>query len=111
MALEGAVVLGALFSHLSSHNQIPVFANAFQEIRESRVKAVKVVDVMNSAITRLPPGFERDRRNENMSRPPIEWDDAALQLEYDRISGIFSYEPQDAADVSRQVSQSSQCLQ
>ncbi len=101
MALEGAVVLGALFSHLNSFNQIPVFANAFQEIRESRVKAVKAVDVTNAKLCHLPPGSERDKRNENMSLLPEEWDDGALQRQYERIASIFSYESQDAADVSK----------
>ncbi|PSR83324.1 hypothetical protein PHLCEN_2v5761 [Hermanssonia centrifuga] len=102
MALEGAVVFGALFSHLNSFNQIPLFANAFQEIRESREKAVKAVDIINAKLTQLPPGFERDRRNESMSLPPGGWEDGAIQQLYERIAGIYSYEPQDAVDYTWQ---------
>ena len=44
MAAEDAVVLGSLFSHLSTLDQIPSFLNAYQELRQKRCELVNMGD-------------------------------------------------------------------
>ncbi|THG94300.1 hypothetical protein EW026_g7146 [Hermanssonia centrifuga] len=98
MALEDAVVFSTLFSHLKSWNQVGSFVSAYQEIREARTKAVNTVDVSNAELVRMPPGPDRDRRNESMRRARREWDDDALQWEFEGVAALFAYEAQDAAE-------------
>ncbi len=99
MALEDAVVFSTLFSHLKSWDQVGSFVSAYQEIREARTKAVNTVDVSNAELVRMPPGPDRDRRNESMRRARGEWDDGALQREFEGVAALFAYEAQDAAEV------------
>ncbi|PSR82689.1 hypothetical protein PHLCEN_2v5976 [Hermanssonia centrifuga] len=98
MALEDAVVFSTLFSHLKSWDQVGSFVSAYQEIRETRTKAVNTVDVSNAELVRMPPGPNRDRRNESMRRARREWDDDALRREFEGVAALFAYEAQDAAE-------------
>ncbi|TFY51204.1 hypothetical protein EVG20_g11113, partial [Dentipellis fragilis] len=47
MSLEDASVLGKLFSHLISHDQIESFLVAFQELRQERAKKNRIMDMAN----------------------------------------------------------------
>lgn len=100
MVVEDAVVLGTLFSHLESMDQVPQFLNAYQELREERCKTVREEDVSNAALMRLPPGPDRDMRNATMTAPAT--DDQAdlgvLKRELDAFAAIFCYEAADAAE-------------
>lgn len=98
MALEDAAVFAALFSRLRREDQISAFVSAFQEIREARVVEVRRMDVSNAALVRMPPGPERDQRDESLRHARGEWDDGLLQREFEGVAALFGYEALDAAD-------------
>jgi salicylate hydroxylase len=100
MALEDAAVFGTLFSRLSTEDQIGAFISAYQEIREDRTRVVNNVDISNAALVRLPPGPERDERDKSIRQSRKDWDDGALQQEFEGVAAMFAYEAVDAADVS-----------
>ncbi|PSR80361.1 hypothetical protein PHLCEN_2v6746 [Hermanssonia centrifuga] len=97
MALEDAVVFGTLFQHLSSWEQVPVFLNAYREIRFDRTTAVNDMDVSNAAFVRLPPGPEKDARNADIRLARDEWDDGSLKEQFEGLANLFCYEAEDAA--------------
>lgn len=100
MAIEDAVVLGTLFSHLSSWAQVPAFLNAYQEIRQKRTAAVLDTDVSNIVMVQLPPGPERDARNAQLRLARDEWgDDGLLKQEFESLAQLFGYDAEDAAQV------------
>lgn len=99
MAIEDAEVFGTLFARLSREEQIQTFSNAFQEIREERTADIRLSDVSSAAWVRLPPGPERNRRDEMIRDAPHEWDDEALQREFEDIAPLFCYDATDAVDV------------
>ncbi|KAI0091408.1 FAD/NAD-P-binding domain-containing protein [Irpex rosettiformis] len=97
MAIEDAVVLGKLFSFLSSPAQIPNFLHAFEEIRQQRVKDVRIREASNAAFVRMPPGPEQDARNTHFRMARGEWDDGALKTEFEGLAVLFGYDAYDAA--------------
>lgn len=101
MALEDAAVLGTIFARLKKEEQIGAFVNAFQEIREDRTQVVNNVDVSNAILVRLPPGPERDARDASIRQSRKDWDEGALQREFEGVAALFAYEAPDAAMVSR----------
>lgn len=103
MALEDAVVLGTLFSHLSSWDQVSTFLNAYQEIRQERTTFVNNMDISNAAFVRLPPGPQCDARNANISLAVDDWNDEAIRREFEGLVGLFGYEAEDAAHVGTTV--------
>ncbi|TFK82560.1 FAD/NAD(P)-binding domain-containing protein [Polyporus arcularius HHB13444] len=64
MATGDSAVLGRLFSHLHSREQIPKFLNAVQEIREGRVQRVIRAATSNVFAVNLPPGLAATRDRE-----------------------------------------------
>ena len=56
MAVEDAVVLGSLFSHLRMMDQIPSFLDAYQELRQRRCDLVKLADIGNAQMVSMPDG-------------------------------------------------------
>ena len=104
MAIEDAVVLGKLFSFLSSYEQIPNFLHAFEEIRQERVKKVKIREESNAAFVRMPPGPAQDARNSHFRMARNEWDDGALKSEFEGLAELFGYDAYDAAAVSDVIS-------
>lgn len=99
--MEDAVVIGKLFSHLTSLDQIPSFLHAFEEIRQARVAHVKIREASNAAFVRMPPGPEQDRRNADLRLARQEWDDGALKTEFEGLAELFGYDAYDAAEVHR----------
>ena len=99
MSLEDAVVLGELFRHLSSEEQIPTFLYAYEELRMERTKQVKERDVSNAVYLRLPPGRARDERNASVRHGRDEWDDGSLKTEFEGLAMLFAYDAYDAAAV------------
>ncbi|KAI0091564.1 FAD/NAD-P-binding domain-containing protein [Irpex rosettiformis] len=97
MALEDAVVLGELFRHLSSVDQIPTFLYAYEELRMERTKQVKIRDVSNAVFLRLPPGPAREERNASVRHARDEWDDGSLKTEFEGLAMLFAYDAYDAA--------------
>lgn len=98
MALEDAAVFAALFSRLRREDQIGAFVSAYQEIRENRTVEVRRMDVSNAALVRMPPGPERDQRDESIRHARGEWDEGLLQKEFEGVAALFGYEALDAAD-------------
>ncbi|KAI0090695.1 FAD/NAD-P-binding domain-containing protein [Irpex rosettiformis] len=96
--LEDAVVLGTLFSQLSSPQQISTVLHAFHEIRETRCRNLVNTEITNATLTMLPPGPERDARDKALASANVGWDDeSAARIEYDRLAEMFGYEAEDAA--------------
>lgn len=100
--IEDAVVLGALFSHLSGAQQIKTLLNAYQEIRQTRCKELVQIDSSNISLLLLPPGPEQDARNvalAQMEQQPEQDSDSAAMKELDGLIKTFGYEAEDAAEV------------
>ncbi|KAI0741982.1 FAD/NAD(P)-binding domain-containing protein [Daedaleopsis nitida] len=99
MAVEDAVVLGALFSHLRTMDQVPSFLSAYQELRQRRTALVTAADLANAQLVVLPAGPDADARDANMHRRQDEWDDeGVLKAQFDEIREIFGYDAGDAAE-------------
>jgi salicylate hydroxylase len=99
MAMEDTVVIGKLFSHLTSYDQIPHFLHAYQEIRHARVKQIRIREASNAGFVRMPPGPEQDARNADLRLARTEWDDGALKTEFEGLADLFGYDAYDAAEV------------
>lgn len=79
MAMEDAAVLGRLFSHLSSKQQIPSFLHALQEIREPRCIKVSMIDWENIFYMCMTPAEGREQRDET------------FRAKTSRGEGVFDY--------------------
>ncbi|TBU22985.1 FAD/NAD(P)-binding domain-containing protein [Dichomitus squalens] len=105
MSIGDAAVLGKLFSHLHRKEQIPIFLNAVQEIREPRVQSVLKASLGNIFAVSLPPGIAEQRDRELRERAEQEVRNlgrAGTQTTSEEmimaIEGIFAYDPEDSAD-------------
>ncbi|KAI0741980.1 FAD/NAD(P)-binding domain-containing protein [Daedaleopsis nitida] len=98
MAVEDAVVLGSLFSHLRTTSQIPSFLCAYQELRERRCDLVKLADIGNAQMVAMPAGPAADARDEDMRHAIAEWDEGTLKAQFEEIAEIFCYDAGDAAE-------------
>ncbi|KAI0332765.1 FAD/NAD-P-binding domain-containing protein [Cubamyces sp. BRFM 1775] len=98
MAVEDAVVLGSLFSHLRTLDQIPSFTSAYQELRERRCELVKLADIANAQMVAMPDGPHAQARDEDMRRRKDEWDEGTLKAQFEEIAEIFLYDAGDAAE-------------
>lgn len=92
------MVFGSLFSHLTSMEQIPIFINAYQELRRPRCNFLRQAEFDNVWLMSLPAGPEARARDENVRRTNEEWHDGMLKEQYDEFSGIFGYDAGDAAE-------------
>ncbi|KAI0821440.1 FAD/NAD(P)-binding domain-containing protein [Irpex lacteus] len=96
--IEDAVVLGMLFTHLSSERQIATLLNAYQEIREDRCRNLVNIDTSNAGLMMLPPGPAREARDKMLSAPKDVWEeDSETRKEFDGLAELFGYEAEDAA--------------
>ncbi|KAL1945044.1 hypothetical protein VTO73DRAFT_2671 [Trametes versicolor] len=98
MAIEDAVVLGSLFSHLRTFDQIGSFTSAYQELRQRRCELVKLADIANAQMVSMPDGPNADARDEDMRRRKDEWDEGTLKAQFEEIAEIFLYDAGDAAE-------------
>ncbi len=98
MAIEDAVVLGSLFSHLRTLDQIGSFTSAYQELRQRRCELVKLADIANAQMVAMPDGPQADARDEDMRRRKDEWDEGTLKAQFEEIAEIFLYDAGDAAE-------------
>ncbi|RPD64462.1 FAD/NAD(P)-binding domain-containing protein [Lentinus tigrinus ALCF2SS1-7] len=98
MAIEDAVVLGSLFSHLRTLDQVPSFLSAYQELRERRCDLVKLGDIKNGKLAAMPNGPAADARDELMRHRVDEWDEGMMKAQFDEIAEIFLYDAGDAAE-------------
>ena len=104
MAIEDGAVLARLFSHLSEERQIGSFLNAFQELRQERVKAVRQGEF--HSVMYMTAGDEvAQARDENMRRKAAagknvldgDGDGDAAQI-WEEYRVIFGYDCEDEAD-------------
>ncbi|KAI0741981.1 FAD/NAD(P)-binding domain-containing protein [Daedaleopsis nitida] len=98
MAAEDAVVLGSLFSHLRTEDQIPSFLNAYQELRQRRCELVNMGDIKNGQLAVMPDGPAADMRDEGLGHKVDEWDEGVLKAQFEEIAEIFGYDAGDAAE-------------
>ena len=97
MAVEDAVVLGALFSHLRTLDQIPSFLSAYEELRQRRCGLVFAADMGNAKMVAMPDGPMAAARDDDMRRRKDEWDEGTLKAQFEEIAEIFLYDAYDAA--------------
>lgn len=107
MNFEDGCVLGSLFSRLHSNNRDEILRllRAYQEIRQERCEQGIQADLDISIFLSLPPGPDRDRRNEGFKQSEanskLEWDEGSedsLRGAWESYRGQLAYEAYDAAD-------------
>ena len=101
MAAGDAAVLGRIFSHLHSKEQIDSFLSAVQEIREDRVKMVVEVAASNVLAIAPQPGYadssQKQRSGEGLRRLQNGKNETQSELA-EMVEKIFGYDPEDQAD-------------
>lgn len=102
LAVEDACVLGVLFSRLRNADQLPVLLEAYQELRQGRCAYVAASELKNAALVWLPPGDDREKRNETMKKSLVgqreQWDEGMLRAQWEQIGGVFGYNAREAAE-------------
>ncbi|TFY56669.1 hypothetical protein EVG20_g8838, partial [Dentipellis fragilis] len=102
LAVEDAAVLGTLFSHLRSPDQIATLLYAYQDLRQERSGILNELELSNAGLCWFAPGPERDARNESMRQSRAQgsehWDDSALGDQWGVISEVWGYHAVDAAE-------------
>jgi salicylate hydroxylase len=101
--MEDAVVFGVLFSYLRTHQQIPIFTEAYQDLRYSRCQMVAKGELNNNGrLLWLPPGETRDHRDAHMKASWASgndrWDEGQLRKQWEEVAGVFGYCARDAAE-------------
>ena len=102
MAVEDGAVLAKLFSHLSSEDQIDSFLYAFQEIRQSRVRAVRDSELAGIFMITAdgPEAAARDAtmRAKTTKGINVLEGDGSTESVWDEYRVIFGYDCENAAD-------------
>lgn len=105
LAVEDAAVLGRLFTHLHSRDQITQILAAFQELRENRCRAVRDSELEKTTFSILPPGPQRDARDEFMRKArnsgKLDWSDSPetyLRKQWEELGEVFGYNAYEEAD-------------
>ena len=91
-------MLGSLFSHLRTADQIPSFLSGYEDLRQRRCNFVCHADVAHARQMVLPPGPDADARDQNVRRSPSEWDEGTTKAQFEEIAEIFVYDAGDAAE-------------
>jgi len=106
MAVEDAAVLGKLFGHLSSKDQIGNFLYAFEDIRQARCHASFQDDVNLYKFLVLPPGPHRQARDEGLKKTYVgeqqgldHVEDASItRQQWEEVKKVYAYDCEDEAD-------------
>ncbi|KAJ7068598.1 hypothetical protein C8F01DRAFT_1118683 [Mycena amicta] len=109
MGIEDAVTLGTLFSHLDSHKRIGILLETYEELRQTRVQATRDSEYHALLMICLPPGVDRDGRDETLKltkdREFADFDDCEEDPESDALVQIweqylvlFNYDAKEAVD-------------
>lgn len=103
MMVEDSVVLGTIFSHLRSLQQIPVFVNAYEEIRQPRVHLSLEKEIAAYRAVWLPPGPTREARNailaQGLARENEDDEsEAVLAKDLEDYGEIIAYDAREAAE-------------
>lgn len=81
MAVEDAAVLGNIFSHLSTREEIGPFLQAYFSLRHARTAATQASSRLNQYLFHLFDGPEQEKRDKSMRE--------AMRLEKLRYSGAY----------------------
>ncbi|KAL6307441.1 FAD/NAD(P)-binding domain-containing protein [Sparassis latifolia] len=103
MAVEDAAVLGKLFSHLSSEDQIPDFLSAFQDLRQPRVKQIFLNELASVFFSMLEDGDPQQVQRDEAMRAKHKSGVSVLDNlddspEWDELRTTFNYDCEDEAD-------------
>ncbi|KAI5121804.1 hypothetical protein M0805_009796 [Coniferiporia weirii] len=106
LAIEDAVVLGELFSRLTSRDHIRRFLGAFQDLRQPRREFVQAADLDQAAFITMPPGPERDARDASMrlelEKGQQDWTEApeevGLLKQWEEFKEVWGYDAFEDAD-------------
>ncbi|KAI0730571.1 FAD/NAD(P)-binding domain-containing protein [Earliella scabrosa] len=100
LAVEDAVVLGCLLSHLRTAEQLPTFLNAYEELRRRRCAKLVDADVSLTMTMSLPPGPEADARDASLRQSLVleRMDESALKAQFEEFAEVFLYDAGDAAE-------------
>ncbi|KAH9930064.1 FAD/NAD-P-binding domain-containing protein [Fomitopsis serialis] len=104
MAVEDAAVLGKLFSHLSSRDQIPSFLWAFQDIRQRRCTAIQQVEHGNVYYMTMADSPEQRARDEALKakhragKNVMAPEDGEESAQWGEVRETFGYDCEDEAD-------------
>ncbi|KAI0730570.1 FAD/NAD(P)-binding domain-containing protein [Earliella scabrosa] len=100
LAVEDAVVLGCLLSHIRAIDQLPTFLSAYEELRRQRCATLVYADVRNTMMMSLPPGAEADARDAQMGQTldDSDMDEGALKAQFEEFAEVFLYDAGDAAE-------------
>lgn len=104
--LEDAAVLGVLFSRLRSHDQISPLLYGYEDLRKPRRNTLADLEDANHYIIMLPPGPERDFRNDAWNRwkqaaearGDAEIEEGELEQQFAELCGVWGYDAIDAAE-------------
>ncbi|KAI0362945.1 FAD/NAD-P-binding domain-containing protein, partial [Pilatotrama ljubarskyi] len=105
MAIEDGGVLAKLFSHLLEERQVESFLDAFQELRQSRVRHVRLREFSNVLYMTLPEGEAAEERDRSMRAKAAAGinvlegaSDGDATKNWDEMEVIFGYDCEDHAD-------------
>ncbi|KZT73574.1 FAD/NAD(P)-binding domain-containing protein [Daedalea quercina L-15889] len=105
MAVEDAAVLGKLFCHLSSREQIASFLYAFQDIRQRRVATIREVELETIWFMMLEDGPEQRVRDASMKakyragKNAMAGEDGEEDtLQWKEVRETFGYDCEDEAE-------------
>ncbi|KAJ7906859.1 hypothetical protein B0H13DRAFT_1880172 [Mycena leptocephala] len=101
IAVEDGFALGRIFSHATSRDQIPYLLHGYQEVRHVRCIKTEASELQALTTITLPPGPERDRRNEQFSislQNAEDMSDEVLAATWENYLDQFNYNANDAVD-------------
>ncbi|KAH7914859.1 hypothetical protein BJ138DRAFT_1143109 [Hygrophoropsis aurantiaca] len=103
LQIEDAEVLGTLFSRLHSWDQIHHLTEAFQELRQARCDAIRQSDKIALRLALLPPGPDRNARNDMLRSMmphagPQGWSDEKIRCQWEEVRMVFGYSAREAAE-------------
>jgi salicylate hydroxylase len=105
VAIEDAAALGALFSGLSSRNQLPALLSAFEDVRLPRTTDLAFSERSMVDFICLPPGPARTARDAGFRRAAMarvdDWEDAPDEIIAEGWSGYvvqWAYDAEEAVE-------------
>jgi len=108
LCLEDGAVLGKLFSHLRSEDQIRSFLNAFRDLRTVRCKVTSDSELGNVGFMTLPPGKDqmgrdmmlkqKDAAGLNVLTPDDDDESTIASERWEQVKFMFGYDCEDEAD-------------
>ncbi|KIY53416.1 FAD/NAD(P)-binding domain-containing protein [Fistulina hepatica ATCC 64428] len=110
-SMEAAEVLGTLFSHITSKDQIWTFLDAYESLRKPRARRLRELETQNQQLVTMRSGQGREQRNEGMRLTLVEYgqaeaipqkqsgaDDEELRRQLSDLIEVWSYDARDVAE-------------